>query len=424
MEAPELALVPKQEIITNAVDRVRILAEIVRALKDTALTSGLDYGIIPGTGDKPTLLLPGMEKFMRALNAVPDYIERRVIVDYDKPLFHYEYECRLVDAETGLAIPGGRGLGLCTSYESSFRWRTVPEHELPASVDKSQLQATTTEVFEFDFAIDKAETTGKYGKPAEYWQKFKNAMADGTAIASARTTSKGTSYPGHLLRTTAYRVENPAIFDQVNSIMKRAKKRALGDAIKGAANVSEFFTVDLEDLPHHEFDDPDVVEGEVVEEKATPPKQAQTRKEANRINTGVNDKPNGWPPAQEDEHPNGDTPQANVNNKVASIRERTGYLYPDVKFSGHHNKSILALIADGVITPDSSNEQDDIALLERLALKDHKMDHDDLMILLSGHRELCLDWGDWIAQGKTLQDAWAIILEANAPAEEGDDEQG
>jgi hypothetical protein len=30
---------------------------------------------------------------------------------------------------------------------------------------------------EFEFAIDRADTTGVYAKPAEYWQKFKEAHA-------------------------------------------------------------------------------------------------------------------------------------------------------------------------------------------------------------------------------------------------------
>jgi L-aminopeptidase/D-esterase-like protein len=44
------------------------------------------------------------------------------------------------------------------------------------------------------------------------------------------------------------RVENPDIADQLNTIDKIAQKRALASAIKGAANVSELFTVDVEDL--------------------------------------------------------------------------------------------------------------------------------------------------------------------------------
>ncbi len=72
------------------------------------------------------------------------------------------------------------------------------------------------------------------------------------------------------LETVSYLIENPVIFDQVNAIMKRAKKRALGDAIKGAAAVSEYFTVDLEDLPHPTYSrfDPDVIEGSVIPETA------------------------------------------------------------------------------------------------------------------------------------------------------------
>src|SRR5690348_2519013 len=107
----------------QALDAVKLMSNIVLALRRDVLQKDVDYGVIPGTGDKPTLLLPGMEKLMRALNAVPEYIEKCVIRDYDRPLFHYEYECRLIEADTGLAIPGGRGIGLCTSFESAFRWR-------------------------------------------------------------------------------------------------------------------------------------------------------------------------------------------------------------------------------------------------------------------------------------------------------------
>ena len=238
------------------VKQLRLAVDILRSSGE--LVPGVDFGKIPGTGDKDTLLLPGMEKLCRALSAVPDYIERYVERDYDKPLFHYEYECRLIDADTGLAIPGGRGLGLCTSRESSFSWRFVQAHEIPYGLDVTTLQKQGGRTSEFEFAINKAETSGKYGKPAEYWQAFKNAIAAGTAIQGERETSRGMS-PTWEIDTTVYRIPNPAIFDQINAIMKRAKKRALGDAIKGAANVSAYFTVDLEDF----------IPGTVVEGTAT-----------------------------------------------------------------------------------------------------------------------------------------------------------
>ena len=240
-----------------AVSQVRAMAEIVRVLRNTVLKDGVDFGKIPGTGDNPTLLLPGMEKLCRALNAVPEYIERQIIRDYDKPLFHYEYECRLIDADTGLAIPGGRGLGLCTSRESGFAWRWVQAHEVPLELDKATLLKRGGRTSEFTFAINKAETSGKYGKPLEYWQMFRDALENGTATRTMKDTKNGKSEAWEI-DTTVYRIPNPDIYDQVNAIMKRAKKRSLGDAVKGAANVSEFFTVDLEDFATY---DPHVVEG-------------------------------------------------------------------------------------------------------------------------------------------------------------------
>lgn len=244
-----LAIAPQQQVETS-INRVKVLMSIINHLRVTEMKDGIDFGIIPHTGNKPTLLLPGMEKLMQALNAVPDYIERRVIVDYDKPLFHYEYECRLMDADNGLAIPGGRGLGLCTSMESSFRWRKA-ERECPKCGNATIIKG-------------RAEYGGG-------WVCYTKKGGCGAKFPDGAETIEGQQVG---------RIENPDIFDQVNSIMKRAKKRALGDAIKGAASVSEFFTVDLEDFAPVDFYSPpseDVVDdltidtdtGEILDEPQT-----------------------------------------------------------------------------------------------------------------------------------------------------------
>lgn len=212
----------------QAIDAVKIMANIVSTLRHDVLKPDMDYGVIPGTGSKPTLLLPGMEKLMRALNAVPEYIERCVIRDYDKPLFHYEYECRLIDADTGLSIPGGRGLGMCTSHESAFRWRKA-ERVCPTCGKSTIIKGKE-----------------EYGGG---WVCFNKKGGCGAKFKEGDKSIEDQA---------AGRIENPDIFDQVNAILKRAKKRALGDAVKGAANVSEFFTVDLEDMIYH---DDIVVEG-------------------------------------------------------------------------------------------------------------------------------------------------------------------
>lgn len=234
-----LAIIPHRTE-QQAIEAVKTMANIVFALRNDVLKKDMDYGVIPGTGDKPTLLLPGMEKLMRALNAVPDYIERSVIRDYDRPLFHYEYECRLIDADTGIAIPGGRGIGLCTSMESAFRWRQS-ERVCPTCGKATIIKG-------------KAEYGGG-------WICFAKKGGCGAKFTAGDQSIEGQS---------TGRIENPDIFDQVNAIMKRAKKRALGDAIKGAANVSEFFTVDLEDFARYD----NVVEGQYTE-LPPPPTGAQ-----------------------------------------------------------------------------------------------------------------------------------------------------
>ena len=250
-----LAIIPERDGLLA----VKTLHNLMVGLRTDVLLPDIDFGVIPGTGTKPTLYLPGMEKVMRALYAVPEYIERCVIRDYEKGIFHYEYECRLLDAVTGENLPGGRGLGMCTSHESSFRWRWVKAEQLPKGTDKETLEKRPGSISEFCFAVDKAETSGQYGKPDEYWQAFKDAIASGKARKIKRPTKKGEADAWEI-STDVYRIPNPDIYDQVNAILKRAKKRALGDAVKGAAAISEFFTVDLEELHHYD----DVVEGEYV----------------------------------------------------------------------------------------------------------------------------------------------------------------
>lgn len=220
----------------TSIDFVRNLIKTVDALRNEVFEKDVDFGVIPGTGDKPTLLLPGMEKLMRVLNVVPDYPERRVIVDYDKMLFHYEYECILINVDTGVIIPGGRGLGLCTSRESTFRWR--------------QGQRVCPNCGREAIIKGKVEYGGG-------WLCFKKKDGCGTNFKIDDPA---------ITQQVVGRIENPDIADQINAIMKRAKKRALGDAVKGAACISKFFTVDLEDtVQTHD----DVIEAEIVDD--TPP---------------------------------------------------------------------------------------------------------------------------------------------------------
>jgi len=199
-----------------AIEDVKTLANIVLSLRDGVFKLGLDYGIIPGTGSKPTLLLPGMEKLLRALHLRPEYVEKSRIEDFDNNLIYYRYECRLIDYDTGLCL--STAIGSANSHESKWRWRE---------------QSRACPVCGKETIIKGKEEYGGgwlcFAKKGGCGAKFK----DGDAAIEGQAVG---------------RIENPDIFDQMNTIDKIAQKRALGSAIKGAANVSEFFTVDLEDF--------------------------------------------------------------------------------------------------------------------------------------------------------------------------------
>jgi hypothetical protein len=232
---------------TTKLAAIREFQKVVRA----SLSDGHDYGVIPGT-PKPTLLKPGAEKIAKLLNLSDDYLvdKEEERWDRDDPFFYYRVRCILRDMETGTMVSSG--VGSCNSQEVKYAWRWVPEADLPKSFDKASLESKggERETFEFDFALSKRETTGKYGKPAEYWDAWDKAIKEGKAKRGEKDTKGGKTYPGYsmMIGRVEYRIPNPAIFDQVNTILKMAKKRALVDAALSVGRLSDLFTQDIEDI--------------------------------------------------------------------------------------------------------------------------------------------------------------------------------
>lgn len=270
----------------RAVEDARARKIVVKGLIDTqVLRPGVDYGSVPGT-DKPTLLKPGAERLCSAFGLDPRFetitaIERW---DGDEPLFFYRIRCSLVHIETGREI--ATGIGSCNSRESRYRWRWVDADKFPGHLNLKDLERRDGIISEFTFAVDKKETSGKYGKPAAYWQAFEDAINDGTARRVQRKTGSGKQYDAWEIGATQYRVPNDDIFSLVNTIDKMACKRALVAAALIGANASEFFTQDVEDMPGFGLDAPsvpsaraDVVDAE-VEEVDPGPKQSWSEAEA------------------------------------------------------------------------------------------------------------------------------------------------
>jgi len=149
------------------------------------------------------------------------------------------------------------------------------ELDIPSYIDKSKLEYKDGTISEFKFSIEKGETSGKYGKPAEYWKQFRDAIANGTA-RKVMKRAKDREYEAYEIGGKIYAVPNHDVADQVNTIQKMAQKRAFVGASLIATNASEFFTQDIEDMPREAISDAIVIEGDFisqpVKQQTVPPK--------------------------------------------------------------------------------------------------------------------------------------------------------
>ena len=98
-----------------------------QAAARATMVEGQDYGVIPGTRGKPTLLKPGAEKILKLLNLAESY---EVFEEWQH---HAEwavgqdafYRCRVattIRTIDGAAIVAG-GVGCCNSREEKYRKR-------------------------------------------------------------------------------------------------------------------------------------------------------------------------------------------------------------------------------------------------------------------------------------------------------------
>lgn len=243
VQAREVAAQDFQPILNvqQVVQRKQQLNEIIASV----MVEGLDYGSLPGYG-KPELLKPGAEKLASTFGLSPRYVAEKIIEDWDspEPLFFYRYTCQLWRGDRLM----GEASGSCNSRESKYRYRWISKEDAERRSDFERLPSRGGRQFEPQFAINKGETAGKYGKPAAYWKAFRDAIEAGTATKVEQRKMGEKHFDGWEIDTTVYRVPNPDIADQVNTILKIAQKRALVAAVLVVTNASDAFTQDLEDL--------------------------------------------------------------------------------------------------------------------------------------------------------------------------------
>lgn len=195
--------------------------QLVEAFAKNVMIDGTDYGAIPGTGSKKTLLKPGAEKLCSFFGMLPDFIVTHSVLDFDgtegergEALIYYRVRCDLYRG----GVKVGAGDASCSSRESKYRWRAggrVCPHCGQDAIIKGQ------EKFGGGWLC--------FAKKGGCGAKFK----DGDAAIEGQSVG---------------RVPNPDIADVDNTILKMAEKRALIAATLIATNVSDFFTQDMEDF--------------------------------------------------------------------------------------------------------------------------------------------------------------------------------
>ena len=83
-------------------------------------TQNVDYGIIPRTGSKPTLLKPGAEKICMLLGLKSEFEIAEQTRDWENGFFQYMIKCKLVKTVDGVDEVITEGLGSANTLETKY----------------------------------------------------------------------------------------------------------------------------------------------------------------------------------------------------------------------------------------------------------------------------------------------------------------
>jgi hypothetical protein len=219
MEKQELVVV--KETSLTATD-IRKQVNLIQEVMKNVMKENVHYGLVPGCGNKPTLLKPGAEKLMMTFRLAAEYEELPGSCESDTQVL-YKINCKLTHIPTGLII--GNGRGTCSSKEKKYKTRAVYSNK----------------------ATDEEKAIGKLEK---------------------RTTTNGV--------VEVYIIPQDP-WDVQNTVYKMACKRALIAAVLNATAASDIFAQDIEELPEGTVieDEQQIVKPEIKQpQKKEPVKSA------------------------------------------------------------------------------------------------------------------------------------------------------
>lgn len=235
--AGPIVLAPAQSV-EAMLDRRQQIMNLLRRV----MVKEIDYGQIPGTL-RPTLYKPGAEKLAQffGLRTIVEPVEvtEKWSDGSSEAFFYYKYRCSIYYGD----ILVTQYDGIAHSHEDKYRWRWVPDVDVPFYLDKDTLVTKAGKATEFKFSVDKAESSGKYGKPPSYWALFHDAIAKGTAKPIKKKTANGKEMAAWEIDTTVFRIPNPSVEDLAHTISAIAQKRAMVGGVRIATNATDIFMV-------------------------------------------------------------------------------------------------------------------------------------------------------------------------------------
>lgn len=200
---------------------VRSQVNLIQTIMGDVMKVNEHYGVIPGTGTKPTLLKAGAEKLCLTFRLDPQY---EITEKQDGVHRDILSKCTLYHIPSGQRF--GSGMGSCSTRESKYAYRNASK-KCPACGAE---------------AIIKGKD--EYGGG---WVCFKKKGGCGAKFGDG---DKG------IESQATGRVANEDLPDQYNTVLKMANKRSLVAAVLNATAASDIFTQDIEDMPHEPTQEP------------------------------------------------------------------------------------------------------------------------------------------------------------------------
>lgn len=96
-----------EQVDTNSLGRSLQAIGSFQQLVRSQFKQNHDFGVIPGTGNKPTLLKPGAEKIVMLLGLTSEYEIVESTRDFEKGFFQYQIKCKLL--KNGVIVTEGMG---------------------------------------------------------------------------------------------------------------------------------------------------------------------------------------------------------------------------------------------------------------------------------------------------------------------------